>query len=345
MKAARPLLILGLTVLIQFSCKKSEETPTTPPPVTTADIESKSGIVANDPELGDILRTSISRFSNLPGYNFKSNYVDVGKSGPLYMHYVDEGPATGKIILLLHGNPAWVYNFREIIPLLTSAGYRVIAPDLIGFGKSDKPALRSAHTYDRQAEWLTKFITKLDLQNIYVHCQDWGGLLGLRVIIQNQNRFVKVAVSNTSLPEGTNANAALMQWITQSQTVSSYGFVMERGTFSELTTEEEAAYDAPFADETYKSAPRQFPQNIPVTTTNAEGIENQQLWLQWQQWQKPFLTIFSENDAISEGEQQNFITRIPGAAGQNHRIVPNTNHFIREDAPQLMAQYLTAFFQ
>ncbi len=313
-----------------------------PPPIG---IEDTSGIVANDPTLGQILRTPITRFSNLSGYSFKANYVDVGTTGPLQMHYIDEGPATGKIILLLHGNPAWVYNFREIIPPLVSAGYRVIAPDLIGFGKSDKPVLRSAHTYDKHTEWLTIFITKLDLQNIYVHAQDWGGLLGLRVVIKNQNRFAKVAISNTSLPEGNSNNAALLQWIQVSQNVATYGAVIERATFADLTTEEEAAYDAPFPDESYKSAPRQFPLNIPINTTDAEAVENQQLWLQWQQWQKPFLTIFSETDPISAGEQQNFINRIPGAAGLNHRIVPNTNHYIREDEPLLMAQYLIQFFQ
>jgi haloalkane dehalogenase len=322
------------------SCKKN--TAEEPP---AKSIEDYSGIVTTDPVLGNILRTPIDRFSNLPGYSFAAHYTDVGSSGPLQMHYIDEGPVNGKIILLLHGNPAWVYNFREIIPPLVSAGYRVIAPDLIGFGKSDKPASRAAHTYDRHTEWLATFITKLDLQNIYVHCQDWGGLLGLRVVIQNQSRFAKVAVSNTSLPDGSNSNAALMQWIQSSQTVATYGFVLERGTFTDLTTEEEAAYDAPFPDESYKAAPRQFPQNIPIATTDAEAMENQQLWLQWQQWQKPFLTIFSDTDPISAGEQQNFVTRISGAAGQPHRIIPNTNHYIREDEPLLMAQYLIQFFQ
>jgi haloalkane dehalogenase len=341
MKRDHTAFLLFFSLVIISSCKKTPVV-TAPPPIG---IEDTSGIVANDPTLGQILRTPITRFSNLPGYNFKSHYIDVGTSSPLQMHYIDEGPPTGKIILLLHGNPAWVDNFREIIPPLVSAGYRVIAPDLIGFGKSDKPALRSAHTYDRHTEWLTIFITKLDLQNIYVHAQDWGGLLGLRVVIKNQNRFAKVAVSNTSLPEGNNNNAALMQWIQSSQTVATYGFVIERGTFTDLTTEEEAAYDAPFPDESYKSAPRQFPLNIPISTTDPEAVENQQLWLQWQQWQKPFLTIFSDTDPISAGEQQNFVTRIPGAAGQPHRIVPNTNHFIREDEPLLMAQYLIQFFQ
>ncbi len=333
-------LIFSVTMIIN-SCEKNSETA----PPATPGIEDSSGVVATDPVLGNILRTPISRFQNLPGYNFQSRYVNVGSTTAIQMHYLDEGPATGQVILLLHGNPAWVYNFREIIPLLTAAGYRVIAPDLIGFGKSDKPALRTAHTYDRHTEWLKIFIDKLNLQNINVHAQDWGGLLGLRLVIQNQNRFAKVAVSNTSLPEGNNANAALMQWIQSSQSVATYGFVMERGTFSELSADEELAYDAPFPDESYKSAPRQFPLNIPITISDAEATENRQLWLQWQQWQKPFLTIFSETDAISEGEQQNFVTRIPGAAGQSHRIIPNTNHFIREDEPQLMAQYLTAFFQ
>jgi haloalkane dehalogenase len=343
MKKIGIYLLLFLSASSLSSCKKTAEEAI--PPAVTPGIEDLSGIVATDPILGNILRTPIGRFSNLSGYNLKSNYVDVGSSGALQMHYIDEGPPTGNVILLLHGNPAWVYNFREIIPPLVNAGYRVIAPDLIGFGKSDKPALRSAHTYDRHTAWLTTFITKLNLTNIHAHFQDWGGFLGLRLVINNQSRFAKVAVSNTALPEGNNANASLLQWIQNSQNVSTYGFVMEGGTYSNLTTSEEAAYDAPFVDESYKAAPRQFPLNIPISTTDAEAVENQQLWLQWQQWQKPFLTIFSDTDPISAGEQQNFVTRIPGAAGQNHRIVPNTNHFIREDEPLLMAQYLIQFFQ
>jgi haloalkane dehalogenase len=328
---------LAIIVLL-VSCSDSEETPENTQTVNP-------NIVSVDPELGNILRTPIARFDNLPNYNFEAHYVNVGTGSPLQMHYIDEGPITGKVVLLLHGNPAWVYNFREIIPLLTAAGYRVIAPDLIGFGKSDKPELRSAHTYDRHVAWVTKFIETLNLQNIHANLQDWGGLIGLRVIINNQSRFTKVAVSNTSLPEGNNANAALTNWITSSQTVATYGFVMDRGTFTDLTPEEELAYDAPFPDESFKAAPRQFPLNIPISTTDPEGMENQQLWLLWEQWDKPFLTIFSDTDPISEGEQQNFITRIPGAIGQNHIIVPNTNHFIREDEPQLMATYLTQFFQ
>jgi haloalkane dehalogenase len=339
------VILLFAMLMINFTACKKTNTPEVTPAPAPVGIEDVSGVVATDPVLGQILRTPITRFSNLSGYSFKSNYIDVGTSGPLQMHYIDEGPATGKIILLMHGNPAWVYNFREIIPLLTSAGYRVIAPDLIGFGKSDKPALRSAHTYDRHTEWVTKFIEKMNLQNIHTHLQDWGGFIGLRVVIKNQSRFAKVAVSNTSMPEGNNSNASLLQWINSSQTVPSYGLVMEGGTFKTLTSAEKNAYDAPFLDETYKAAPRQFPLNIPISLTDAEGIENQQLWLQWQLWQKPFLTIFSDTDPISDGEQQNFVTRIPGAAGQNHRIIPNTNHFIREDAPQLMAQYLIQFFQ
>jgi haloalkane dehalogenase len=345
MKKTRLLFFLLLPVLINNACKKnSVDNNPTPIPADTG-IESKSGLVTTDPELGDILRTPIARFSNLSNYNYKSRYIDVGTSGPLQMHYIDEGPANGKVILLMHGNPAWVYNFREMIPLLVNAGYRVVAPDLIGFGKSDKPASRTAHTYDRHTTWVTKFIEKMNLQNIHAHLQDWGGLIGLRIVASKPERFAKVAVSNTSMPEGNNANQSLTRWISSSQSVSTNSFVMEGGTYSELTPAEEIAYDAPFPEEKYKSGPRQMPLNIPITTTNEEGIENQQLWLQLQQWQKPFLTIFSDTDPISEGEQQNFINRIPGAAGQNHRIVPNTNHFIREDEPQLMTQYLVEFFQ
>jgi haloalkane dehalogenase len=337
------LFLLLTSVFSVVACQQPD--PITAPPRTIG-VEDTSGVVSIHPELGAILRTPISRFAGLPAYTLNAKYLNIGTTAhPLQMHYIDEGPRSGKIILLLHGNPAWVYNFRQIIPLLTDAGYRVIAPDLIGFGKSDKPALRSAHTYDRHAEWLTTFITTLDLQNIHLHAQDWGGLLGLRVVIRNQQRFAKVAVSNTSLPEGNNRNQALMLWIRSSQMVASYGFVLEQGTFKDLSPNEEAAYDAPFPDETYKAAPRQFPLNIPISTTDAEAMENQELWRLWEQWQKPFVTIFSDTDPISEGEQENFISRIPGARGQAHRVVPNTNHYIREDAPQLMAQYLREFFQ
>jgi haloalkane dehalogenase len=326
-----PVLFCGC--LFMASCKEDA-------PVSNG---SNTG-VTTDPELGEILQTPASRFDNLPGYNFTARYVDVGTTVPLKMHYIDEGPANGKLILLLHGNPAWVYNFRQLVPLLTAAGYRVVAPDLIGFGKSDKPSLRSAHTYDRHVTWITTFIQKLNLNDIHLHCQDWGGLLGLRVVIQNQQRFAKVAASNTSLPEGDNVTQAFLQWRTSSQSVATYGSVIERGTYKDLTNAEEAAYDAPFPEEKYKAGPREMPLKVPISPTDAEGIENQQLWAQWRQWQKPFLTIFSDTDPISDGEQQRFISRIPGATGQQHRIVPNTNHFIREDEPQLMVQYLIDFF-
>jgi haloalkane dehalogenase len=311
----------------------------------TAQIEAKSGVVATDAELGDILRTPIERFANLPGYTFKANYVNVGSTGPLQMHYIDEGPRNGKIVLLLHGNPSWVYNFREMIPGLVNAGYRVIAPDLIGFGKSDKPAARSAYTYDRQVQWVTRFIFRLGLRDIYLHCQDWGGLIGLRIAAQYQPLFKMVAASNTDMPEGDNPGAAFLQWRETSQTVAQYGQVMEQGTFSTLTAEERAAYDAPFPDESYKSAPREMPLLVPISTSDPEGMQNAALWKLLERWNKPFLTIFSAVDLITPGGQQKMISRIPGAAGQSHLAIPNTGHFIREDIPEQMVQYLVNFFQ
>jgi haloalkane dehalogenase len=345
-----PLCLLAASAAPAFALatESSDSSSSASSDVRTSDagaVEALSGVVATDRELGEILRAPIDRFSNLSGYSFKANYIDVGRTGPLQMHYLDEGSRDGKIILLMHGNPSWVYNFREMIPGLVAAGYRVIAPDLIGFGKSDKPATRSAYTYDRQVEWLTRFIFKLRLRDIHLHCQDWGGLIGLRLAAKYAPLFRMVVASNTDLPEGDNPSPAFLQWRDASQVVRSYGDVMEQGTFSALTAAEKAAYDAPFPEERYKAAPREMPRLVPISPSDREGLENAALWRAFAYWQKPFLTIFSEGDTITAGAQQKMIERIPGAAGQNHLAIPNTGHFIREDIPQEMVGYLTAFFR
>ncbi len=341
---ASPFLLLSATSASTYAAALQKKPGG--PIEDAAAIESKSGAVANDPELGEILRTPIARFANLQNYAFKANYVDVGKAGPLKMHFIDEGPRNGRIVLLMHGNPSWVYDFREMVPGLVNAGYRVIAPDLIGFGKSDKPSDRKAYTYDRQVEWTARFLQKLRLTNIYMHCQDWGGLIGLRLAVLHEPRFKMVAVSNTFLPEGDRVSEGFLQWRTASQSVPTYGSVMEQGTFTELTPEEEAAYDAPFPDEKYKAAPREMPLLVPIATTDPEAAENSALWKRLERWEKPFLTIFGSSDSvIPAGEQQRLIARIPGAQGQNHQVVPNTGHFISEDVPALLVQYLNPFFQ
>jgi haloalkane dehalogenase len=245
----------------------------------------------------------------------------------------------------MHGNPSWVYNFRKLIPLLTQQGYRVICPDLIGFGRSDKPADRAVHTYDNQVKWVEKFIKTLNLTQIHLSCQDWGGLIGLRVAILNQSRFAKIAISNTTLPDGTNVSPAFRAWRTSSQTLSPYSGVMERSTFVELDSLEEKAYDAPFPEERFKAAPRELPLKVPIDPNDPEALENKQHWQTYKTWAIPIVTIFSEEDNISPNEEIKIQRDFIGAQGQPHAILKQASHFIREDQPVEMARLLGEFFK
>ena len=324
--------------LLALAC--STEAPAPDPPPKPA-----SDTVATIAGLGAILRTPEARFGNLDGYAFTPNYVYLEPNDQLRMHYLDEGPRTGKVILLLHGNPSWVYNFRKLIPRLTQAGYRVVCPDLIGFGRSDKPASRAAHTYENQVRWVETFVKKLNLNQIYLHVQDWGGLIGLRVAVQNQTLFAKIALSNTSLPDGTNVTPAFRAWRTGSQSISPYSSVLERSTFVELTTSEEAAYDAPFPEERFKAGPRELPLKVPVDPADPEARKNRQYAQTYHTWAIPILTVFSEDDNISTGEQEKIIAQWAGAQGQPHAVLKQASHFIREDQPTEMATRLIAFFK
>lgn len=325
--------------LAVVSCSSQQESET----ILQEDFEKyKVGIINN---LGDILRTPDSQFQNLENFTYSPKYVFLEEGSQLRMHYIDEGPTDGKIILLMHGNPSWVYNFRKLIPLLTAQGFRVICPDLIGFGRSDKPVERAAHTYDNHVKWVTKFIEVLNITAINLHCQDWGGLIGLRVAIQNQDKFEKLAVSNTTLPDGTNVTDAFMAWRTSSQTVPFYSIVMENATYVGLNTSEESAYDAPFPSEILKAGPRELPLKVPITPNDTEAIENTSYWQEYSTWNVPVLTIFSEDDAITDGEQEKIIATWLGASGQNHQILSEASHFIREDRPDKIAELLVDFFK
>ena len=314
-----------------------------------------SGVVATDSVLGDILRTSSKRFVSLPGYDFAPHYIDVGVTGPLRMHYLDEGPANGPVVLLLHGNPAWSYLVRDMVAPLTEAGYRVIAPDLIGFGKSDKPAERAAHTYDRHVTWVTNLIETLNLTDVTLHVQDWGGLIGLRVAAYHADRFARVALSNTALPDGTVGNeTAFSRWRdTISQTVENFSTVLQRTTPTELTAAEEAAYDAPYPSNRYTAGPRELPQRVPFDPADPEASENQDVLEIWAKWTKPLITIFTaelperpDASATAQGKAQ-FESRVPGAQGQAHAIIPRdqAGHYLQEDVPELLAEYLIDFMR
>ena len=287
----------------------------------------------------DILRTPDERFENLPDYPFTPHYSEI--SDGLRVHYVDEGPKDGPVVLLMHGQPSWSYLYRFMIPLLVEKGARVLAPDLIGFGKSDKPRDRNDYTYERHIGWMTEWLHALDLKGISLFCQDWGGLIGLRMVAAEPDRFACVTASNTGLPIGQGqASEAFMNWLEYSQTVPvlPIGGILQQATVRELTDAEVAAYDAPFPDESYKAGARAFPALVPITENHASAAENREAWGRLMAFEKPFITAFSDKDPITKGGEKPFRERVPGAKGQTHHDVTDGAHFVQEDQPAALVE-------
>ncbi|HWU71989.1 MAG TPA: haloalkane dehalogenase [Sphingomonas sp.] len=285
-----------------------------------------------------VLRTPDERFAGLADYPFAPHYLTVTDADgtELRIHYIDEGPRDAAPILLMHGEPSWSYLYRKFVLNLVARGHRVIAPDLIGFGKSDKPAQRSDYTYERHVAWMSDWLTALDLTDITLFCQDWGGLIGLRLVAAFPDRFARLIVSNTGLPVGTGSSEGFDAWLAFSQNVPQFpvGFIVNGGATRDLTAAEIAAYDAPFPDESYKEGARQFPALVPITPDHASVAENRAAWAVLERFDRPVLTAFGDKDAITKGGERAFIDRIPGARGQPHRIIAGGGHFIQEDAPE-----------
>lgn len=295
-----------------------------------------------------VLRTPDERFAGLADWPFAAHYLTVaGASGsPMRLHYVDEGPRDGAVVLLMHGEPSWAYLYRKIIPALVARGRRVIAPDLIGFGRSDKPALRTDYTYERHVAWMSEWLTALDLQRVTLFCQDWGGLIGLRLVAAFPERFAGLVIANTGLPAGTGMSDGFKAWLEFSQNVPQMpiGFIVNGGTARNLTDAEVAAYDAPFPDETFKEGARQFPTLVPVTPEHASVAENLAAWKVLEAFDKPVVTAFSDGDPVTKGGEEAIKARIPGAKGQPHVILPG-GHFLQEDCPAEIADIIDALIQ
>ncbi len=294
------------------------------------------------------LRTPDERFENLPGYPFAPHYVDVpdGEGGTLRMHYVDEGPRDGKVVLLLHGEPSWSYLYRKMIPGIVAAGHRAIAPDLIGFGRSDKPAEQSDYTFQRHIDWLTSFVVQLDLRDITYFGQDWGAILGLRVAAENQERFARIVIGNGGLPTGDRPpNEAFLRWQQFSQTSPKFhiGQLIQGATVTTLPDDVVAAYDAPFPDDTYKAGARIFPTLVPTTPDDPAANANRRAWEVLQKWEKPFLTAFSDSDPVTKGGEHVLQKRIPGAQGQPHVMLEGGGHFLQEDLGEELASIVADF--
>ncbi len=297
-----------------------------------------------------ILRTPEDRFHNLPGYPFEPHYLTIPdhEGGHLRIHYVDEGPPSSPPVLLMHGEPSWSYLYRKMIPPIVAAGFRAVAPDLIGFGRSDKPARRQDYTYQRHVDWIQAFLDQLNLNQITLVCQDWGGLIGLRLLASHPERFARVVAANTGMPTGDQKMPeAFLQWQQLSREMPEFpvGAIVGGGCAKPPAPEVIAAYDAPFPDETYKEAARIFPSLVPTSPDDPAAQANREAWQTLQAFTKPFLTAFSDKDPITRGGDKVFKKLIPGADGRSHTVIIGGGHFLQEDCGEEFARVVIDFIK
>jgi haloalkane dehalogenase len=313
-------------------------------------------------------RTPDERFADLQDYAFAPHYLEVGdtEGGQLRIHYLDEGPADGDVVLLMHGQPAWSYLYRHMIPPLVDAGFRVIAPDLVGFGRSDKPDRVEDYTYARHVAWMSEWLTKLDLRNITVFFQDWGSLIGLRLVAAFPERFSHVVLANGGLPTGMIPEqyadplkeAYKTMPVVKAQELGERfrdksgipGFLywrkfcaespdLEIGTLMAtvsarpLSAGEKTAYSAPFPDQGYMSGARHFPSLVPVFRDEPEVEENEAAWEVLRRFDRPFMLAFADSDPVTAGGDQKFLAEVPGCKGVAHRTIENAGHFLQQDQP------------
>jgi haloalkane dehalogenase len=296
-----------------------------------------------------VLRTPDERCANLPDFPFEPHYaeIDDGEGGVLRVHCLDEGPRDAAPVLLLHGEPSWSYLYRHMVPPLVAAGHRVIVPDQVGFGRSDKPSEQGDYSYARHVAWMSSLIFgALDLTDITFFGQDWGGLIGLRLVAAQPDRFARVAVGNTGLPTGDRPPSdAFLAWQEFSQTAPVFpiGAIINGGTVTELSAEVIAAYDAPYPDDSYKAGARIWPSFVPTSPDDPEAPANRAAWEVLERFDRPFLCCFSDADPITGGGEKAFIGRVPGTAGQSHTTIEGAGHFLQEDAGPQLAQVLIDF--
>lgn len=290
-----------------------------------------------------VLRTPDEAFADLPGFPQPPSYVEVEG---LRMAYVAGGPAEADPVLLLHGEPSWSYLYRTMIPVLTAAGHRVVAPDLVGFGRSDKPAAVGDYSYARHVAWLAGLVAALDLTRITLVCQDWGGLLGLRLVAEQPERFARVVAANTGLPTGDRRMPdvwqAFRRVVVEAPTLD-IGRLVAAGCVRPMAPQVRAAYDAPFPDESYKAGVRAFPDLIPQSPDDPAAEPNRRAWARLAQLDVPLLTAFSDSDPITAGADRPLRERVRGARGRPHTVIEGAGHFLQEDAGERLAEVVVAF--
>ena len=291
----------------------------------------------------DFLRTPDERFADLPDFPFAPHYVDVDG---LRMHYLDEGPPDGEVVLLLHGEPSWSYLYRRMIPVLTRAGLRAVAIDLIGFGRSDKPTRREDYTYQAHVDWTWAAIEAIGLTDITLVCQDWGGLIGLRLVGEHPERFARVVAANTVLPTGDlDPGEAFLAWRKFSQESPDFpvGKIIGGACVGKLAPEVAAAYDAPFPDESFKAGARHFPMLVPTRPDDPASAANRAAWEVLRTFDKPFLCAFSDSDPMTRDAEPLLRKQIRGAEGQTHVTITEAGHFLQEDKGVELAEAVVQF--
>jgi haloalkane dehalogenase len=292
-----------------------------------------------------VKRTPDERFEDLPDYGFQPNYAELQN---LRVHYLDEGDAGADPVVMIHGEPTWSYLYRKMIPIVVAAGHRVIAPDLVGFGRSDKPEDPSDYSYERHVEWMrTLLFDRLDLSRITLVGQDWGGLIGLRLVAEHPDRFSRVVAANTLLPTGDHSPGPDFEaWRKYSQEVPDFspGEIVSHVSKIDLTPEIRAAYDAPFPDDSYKAGARVFPMLVPTTPDDPAAPANRAAWEGLRRFDKPFLKAFSDGDPITAPHQDTFDV-VPGARDQPHTTIVGAGHFLQEDRGEDLARVINKFIE
>ncbi|MDP9167957.1 MAG: haloalkane dehalogenase [Actinomycetota bacterium] len=287
------------------------------------------------------VRTPDERFAGLPDYPFAPHYVEVddGDGGRLRVHHLDEGDDTGQVVLLLHGEPSWSFLYRHMIPVLVARGFRVVAVDLVGFGRSDKPSRREDYTYQAHVDWTWSAIAAIGLESITLVCQDWGGLIGLRLVGEHPEHFARVVAANTFLPTGDRPpGEAFLAWQRYSQEAVDFsaGRIVDGGCVGALSPEVIAGYDAPFPDDTYLEGARQFPMLVPTDPLDPAAPANRAAWDALSRYDRPFLCAFSDSDPITAGADRVLRQHVPGAAGHEAVTIRGAGHFLQEDrGPEL----------
>jgi haloalkane dehalogenase len=291
----------------------------------------------------ELLRTPEAAFDGLPDWPVAARYAEVGDG--IRMAYVDEGD--GPVVVLLHGEPSWSYLYRHMIGPLAAAGFRVIAPDLVGFGRSDKPAQVADHTYARHVAWTRELLLdRLGLEDITLFCQDWGGLIGLRIVAAAPERFARVVAANTGLPDGEHRlGEAWWRFHDYVQRTPDLpvGFLVQGGVTRTLSDAEVAAYEAPFPSPELKAGPRAMPGLIPQSADDVETPAQQQAWEVMRGFERPFLCAYSDADPITRGSDGPFRKHVPGTAGLQHPVVAGAGHFLQEDAPDALVAIVVDF--